>query len=257
MEVIWFGFLGSLAAGMMTAVGSAAVFLVRELSEKLEDMLLSFAAGIMLAASFFSLLLPAIGFGQQQFGSKNIAVLVIIAGFIGGAAALHFLHKHLPHEHFMRGYEGPDHQRLSRFWLFVIAITLHNFPEGMAVGTGFAGGDIGNGMTLAAGIGIQNIPEGFAVSVAMMAVGYTRMQGFLVGTLTGFAEPIGGLFGSVAVSLADPLMPVALAFAAGAMIFIISDEIVPETHRRGFETLATFSLIVGFALMMLLDTIFA
>jgi len=255
MDVIWFGFIGSLAAGMMTVVGSAGVYLVREMSEKLEDVLLSFAAGIMLAASFFSLLLPALEFGEDQFGNKTAAVLVAIAGFIAGAMLLNYLHKHLPHEHFLLGYEGPDKRKLSRFWLFVIAITLHNFPEGMAVGTGFAGGDTANGMTLATGIGIQNIPEGFAVAVAMIAVGYTRMQGFLVGSLTGLAEPLGGLFGSALVSLAGPLMPFSLAFAAGAMIFIISDEIIPETHRRGFETMATFSLIGGFALMMLLDTL--
>jgi len=253
MEVIWFGFLGSLAAGMFTAVGAVGVWFVREMSEKLEDILLSFAAGIMLAASIFSLLLPALEFGEVQFGSEIAAVLMVILGFVGGAYALDYMNRHLPHEHFLTGHEGPDSQKLGRFWLFVIAITLHNFPEGMAVGTGFAGGDVSNGVSLAAGIAIQNMPEGFAVAVAMIAVGYSRMRGFLVGSLTGLAEPVGGLFGSVAVSIAGPVMPVALAFSAGAMIFIISDEIIPETHRRGFERYATFSLIIGFALMMLLD----
>jgi ZIP family zinc transporter len=123
----------------------------------------------------------------------------------------------------------------------------------MAVGVGFAGGDIGNGMTLATGIGIQNIPEGLAVAVSLISVGYSRMQAFLVGSLTGLAEPVGGLFGSLAVSFANPLMPWSLAFAAGAMLFIISDEIIPETHRRGFENLATFSLLIGFVGMMYLD----
>lgn len=257
MDVIWFGFIGSLAAGMLTAVGAGGVFFVRELSARLEDMLLSFAAGIMLAASFFSLLLPAIEHGQEQFASRTIAVLVVIAGFLFGAIALSYLHRHLPHEHFFSGHAGPQSAVLSRIWLFVIAITLHNFPEGMAVGTGFAGGDLANGMTLATGIGIQNIPEGMAVSVSLIAAGYSRARSFWVGTLTGLAEPLGGLFGSAAVAVAGPMMPLALAFSAGAMIFIISDEIVPETHRRGFELLATFSLIVGFAVMMLLDTLFA
>ena len=137
--------------------------------------------------------------------------------------------------------------------LFVIAITLHNFPEGMAVGVGFAGGNVANGMTLATGIGIQNIPEGLAVAVSLITVGYSKPQAFLVGLLTGLAEPIGGLFGSLAVSFAGPLMPFSLAFAAGAMLFIISDEIIPETHRREFETLATFSLLIGFVCMMYLD----
>ncbi len=253
MDVIWSGFLGSLAAGMMTAVGAVGVFFFRSLSERLEDGLLSFAAGIMLAACFFSLLLPAINFGEIEFGSKIIAVWLVIAGFLSGGFCLYLMHRYLPHEHFHAGHEGPDVTAIRRIWLFVFAITLHNFPEGMAVGSGFAGGDLHNGMTLATGIGIQNIPEGLAVAIALIAVGYSRMQSFLVGALTGLAEPVGGLFGAVAVSLAGPVMPFALAFSAGAMLLIISDEIIPETHRRGFESLATFSLMIGFACMMFLD----
>jgi ZIP family zinc transporter len=177
----------------------------------------------------------------------------VITGLLCGAGALFLMHRCLPHEHFLAGHEGPDAKALSRIWLFVFAITLHNFPEGMAVGVGFAGGDIANGMTLATGIGIQNVPEGLAVAVSLVAVGYSRLRAFLVGFLSGLAEPVGGLFGAVAVSLAGPLMPWTLAFAAGAMLFVISDEIIPETHRRGFENLATFSLLIGFAFMMYLD----
>ena len=253
MNVMWMGFTGSLVAGLVTGVGALCVFFVRTLSARLEDGLLSFAAGIMLAASFFSLILPAISYGEIEFHSKTIAVLVVIAGIMCGAAILFLMHRYLPHEHFLAGHEGPDTNALRRIWLFVIAITLHNFPEGMAVGVGFAGGNVSNGMTLATGIGIQNIPEGLAVSVSLIAVGYTRMQAFLVGFLTGLAEPVGGLLGSMAVSFASPVMPWALAFAAGAMLFIISDEIIPETHRRGFENLATFSLLIGFVSMMYLD----
>ena len=248
------GFLASLAAGLLTGVGALGVFFIRKMSDRIEDGLLSFAAGIMLAASFFSLLLPAIEYGESQFQSKGLAVAVVIAGLLCGALVLFVLHRYLPHEHFFSGHEGPDAKALSRIWMFVIAITLHNFPEGMAVGVGFAGGDVGNGMALATGIGIQNIPEGLAVAVALMTVGYSRMRAFLVAFLTGLAEPVGGLFGSVAVSFAGPLMPWALAFSAGAMLFIISDEIIPETHRRGFENLATFSLLIGFACMMYLDS---
>jgi ZIP family zinc transporter len=247
------GLVASLLAGLMTGIGALGVFLFRELSPRLEDGLLSFAAGIMLAASFFSLLLPAIEYGEVEFHSRNLAVLIVIAGLLCGAGALFLMHRYLPHEHFLLGHEGPDSETLSRIWLFIIAITLHNFPEGMAVGVGFAGGDTANGVSLATGIGIQNIPEGLAVAVSLVAVGYTRAQGFAVGFLTGLAEPLGGLFGSVAVSIAGPLMPWTLAFAAGAMLFVISDEIIPETHSRGFENLATFSLLVGFGVMMYLD----
>lgn len=253
LNVVWLGFIGSLLAGLGTAVGAAGVFAITRLSPKLEDGLLSFSAGIMLAASFFSLLLPAIEYGEIEYKSNNIAVMVVIFGFLCGAVLLYLIHNHVPHEHFLAGREGPDSTALSRVWLFVIAITLHNFPEGMAVGVGFAGGDIKNGTALATGIGIQNILEGLAVSVSMIAAGYSRRDAFLVGALTGLVEPVGGLLGAVAVSIATPLMPWTLALSAGAMLFIISNEIIPETHRRGFENLATFSLFIGFACMMYLD----
>jgi ZIP family zinc transporter len=247
------GSLGSLLAGLLTGVGALGVFLVRSLSPRLEDGLLSFAAGIMLAASFFSLILPAMDYGEVHFGTRQLAVLVVMAGIMAGAGGLFLMHRYLPHEHFLSGHEGPDSKLLSRIWLFVIAITLHNFPEGMAVGVGFAGGDLKNGLSLATGIGLQNIPEGLAVSVSLVAAGYSRGRAFLVGLLTGLVEPVGGVFGSLAVSVAGPLMPVALAAAAGAMLFVISDEIIPETHRRGYQTLATFSLLAGFVGMMYLD----
>ena len=255
VNVVWYGFVGSLLAGFGTAIGAAGVCAIRELSQKLEDSLLSIAAGIMLAACFFSLLLPAIEYGEAFHGSRSTAVLVVIAGLLAGAILLHVIHRYVPHEHFVIGREGPDTEALSRIWLFVIAITLHNFPEGMAVGVGFAGGDIANGVSLATGIGIQNIPEGLAVSVSLIAVGYGRMVAFSAGALSGLAEPAGGLFGSIAVSTAAPLMPLSMGFAAGAMLYIISHEIIPETHRSGFANVATFSLLGGFAIMMYLDAV--
>jgi len=253
MNIVWMGFVGSLAAGLLTGVGALGVFFINKLSAKLEDGLLSFAAGIMLAASIFSLIIPAIEYGEAMFNSANMAIIITSAGLLSGAVALFLMNRYLPHEHFLSGCEGPDIKAISRIWLFVIAITLHNFPEGMAVGVGFAGGDISNGMSLATGIGIQNIPEGLAVSISLLSIGYSKVKSFFIGFLTGLAEPIGGLFGSLAVSYAGPLMPWSLAFAAGAMLFIISDEIIPETHRKGFESLATFSLIIGFICMMYLD----
>lgn len=252
-NVIWLGFVASLLAGLTTGVGALGIFLLRQISDRTEDVLLSSAAGVMLAATFFSLLLPAIGYGEILYASKPFAVAVVISGFLAGAAALHFIHLYVPHEHFLSGREGPDTATLSRIWLFVIAITLHNFPEGMAVGVGFAGGDIGNGVALATGIGVQNIAEGLAVAASLLAIRYSRTQAFLVACLTGLVEPIGGLIGSVAVAVAGPLMPWTLGFAAGAMLFIISDEIIPETHRGGYQNLATFSMLGGFSVMMFLD----
>ena len=254
-EIIWIGFLASLFAGLGTGVGALGVFPIRQLSERLEDGLLSFAAGIMLAASFFSLLLPGVEFATEQFNNGVIAAGVVCTGFVAGGGALYLVHRYAPHEHFLLGREGPDASTLSRIWLFVIAITLHNFPEGMAVGVGFAGGDIENGRSLAAGILLQNIPEGLAVATSLLVIGYGRLQAFGVAFLTGLVEPIGGLFGSSMVSLAEPLMPWTLGFAAGAMVFIISDEVIPETHRGNHKTLATFSLMLGVVVMLVLDVL--
>ena len=253
MTIVLYGFLASLLAGLATALGGLGIFFVRKLDPRLEDIMLSAAGGIMLAASFFSLLLPGIEYGTEQFGSRLAAVAFVIFGVAVGAVALWAIHCCAPHEHFIAGREGPDGGRFSRIWLFVIAITLHNFPEGMAVGVGFAGGDVGNGTVLAAAIGIQNVPEGLAVAAALTTVGYGRRDAFLISFLTGMVEPVGGLIGAALVWLVQPLMPWFLGFAAGAMLFIISHEIIPETHRRGFETHATFALLAGFVVMMFLD----
>jgi len=250
----WLGVLGSTVAGACTAIGAAAVFGIQQLSPKLEDIMLSAAAGIMLAASFFSLILPGLDMATEVTGSSTMASLVVIAGVLIGAIGLWMLHEHVPHEHFIGGHEGPDSHEIKRIWLFVIAITLHNLPEGMAVGVGFATGDVGNGMGLAIGIGLQNIPEGLAVSVSLLAIGYSRLSACGWGALTGLAEPLGGVIGAAAGGLATLALPSVLGAAAGAMLYIISDEIIPETHRRGFETPATFALMTGMVVMMFLDT---
>jgi len=256
-NIVWLGFMASLIAGLATGLGALGIFLVRRLSDRTEDVLLSVAAGIMLAASFFSLILPGIEHAERLVSGKGLAVAIVIAGLFLGATALFLIHRYVPHEHFFTGREGPDVHVLRRVWLFVIAITLHNFPEGMAVGVGFAGGDVSNGVALATGIGLQNIPEGLAVAASMLAIEYSRREAFFVAFLTGLVEPIGGLLGSFAVSVAAPMMPWTLGFAAGAMLFIISDEIIPETHRGGYQNLATFSLLGGFGLMMFLDATLA
>ncbi len=253
-NVIVLGFVASLCASAGTAVGSLGVLFISSLSRKLEDGLLSVAAGIMLAATFFSLLLPGLEYAGMQHG-EVLSVGIVSAGLLLGAVTLFSIHQHVPHEHFQRGREGGEATELSRIWLFVIAITLHNIPEGMAVGAGFAGGELSNGLPLTLGIGLQNIPEGLAVSVALLSIGYKKTQAALFATLTGFVEPIGGLLGAVAVSSAAALMPWALAFSAGAMLFIISHEIIPETHSANNKNLATFSLLGGFVIMMVLDAV--
>ena len=257
LEIFWHGTLGSLLAGLGTGVGALGLFLLRRPSARAEDALLSAAAGVMLAATFFSLLLPALARADALLPNRVAAVGMVAAGVLFGAFALSLVHRWVPHEHFLLGKEGPDTRRLERIWLFIIAITLHNFPEGMAVGVGFAGGDVGNGTSLAIGIGLQNIPEGFAVAISLLSIGYARATAFWVAMLTGLVEPVGGAIGAAAISFAESLMPAILGVAAGAMLFVISDEIIPETHRRGYETVATFSLLGGFIAMMFLDTLLA
>jgi zinc transporter, ZIP family len=253
IDVFTLGLTASFLAGLGTVVGGLWVLFMPTPSARMQDAMLSGAAGVMLAATFFSLLQPGIEFAELLVESKPLAVSIVIAGLLMGALALFFTHRYVPHEHFVIGREGPDSTTLKRIWLFVIAITLHNFPEGMAVGVGFAGADRPTAVSLAIGIGLQNMPEGLAVAVSLTSIGYAKSQAFWIAGLTGLAEPIGGGFGSAAVWLAAPLMPLTLGFAAGAMLFIISDEIIPETHRGGYEDTATFSLLGGFAVMMFLD----
>jgi ZIP family zinc transporter len=252
---ILLAFIASFLAGSATAIGALAVYFVRQLSPLLEDTLLSVAAGIMLAASIFSLILPGIDYATLQHGSKVVAVLVVTAGIGLGALLLWSLHHLVPHEHLHMGREGPEAQRLARIWLFIFAITLHNLPEGIAVGVGMMQQDVAAGAALALGIGLQNIPEGLAVSVALLTVGYRHRTAILAGVASGLVEPLGGLFGAVAVWLAAPLLPLFLGLAGGAMLFIISDEIIPETHRRDAHSHVTFALLGGFALMMFLDVV--
>lgn len=250
-------FMASFVAGMATGIGSLAVFFVRRLSQTTEDILLSTAAGIMLAASFFSLILPGIEYGTLQFDGEAQGVLVVIAGIALGALMLWSLHHFVPHEHLHLGREGPDSRRISRIWLFVFAISLHNLPEGMAVGVGMMQENMTAGTTLALGIALQNIPEGLAVAVALLSVGYRRSTAIGVSIASGLVEPLGGLLGGILVWIAQPFLPLFLGVAAGAMLFVISDEIIPETHRRDEYSHVTFALLAGFVLMMFLDVVFA
>jgi ZIP family zinc transporter len=253
LSPILLGALGSLLAGLATGAGALPILLVRQVSDRIQDVMLGFAAGVMLAASFFSLILPGLDVARGQGASNLGAVTVVIAGILLGAGCLWLIHRYTPHEHFILGHEGPHTDKVRRIWLFIIAITLHNFPEGLAVGVGFGGGDLGNGVALAIGIGLQNMPEGLAVAVALLTLRYGKAQALWIATLTGLVEPVGGLLGAGAVTLAQSLLPWGLAFAAGAMIFVISDEIIPETHRKGFETHGTAGLMVGLVVMMFLD----
>ena len=252
-SILMMGLIGSLLAGLCTSIGAIPALLFGRPGERIETLMLGFAAGVMLAASVFSLIIPGLDAASAVFESENAQALLAVVGILMGGAALWLIHRFSPHEHFITGPEGADPKDLARIWLFVIAITLHNLPEGMAVGVGFGGGDFENGRALAIGIGIQNIPEGLAVAAALLTQGYSRIHAFMVASLTGLVEPIGGLIGASVVSFSEYLLPWGLTFAAGAMLWVISDEIIPETHRKGVATFGTFGIMIGFVAMMFLD----
>lgn len=258
MELIATGTLAAFLAGQATTVGALPVFFVKSLSQKTQNAFLGFAAGIMLAASFFSLIIPGLeAAGEQHGGNKTIAAFIVSAAVLLGAGTLHILNRVAPHEHFISGpMSGAERSKLSRIWLFVIAISLHNFPEGLAVGVSFGGPDQAVGYTTAFGIGLQNMPEGLAVALSLAAVGYSRAFAFFIALLTGLIEPVGGFLGIGAVSLSSGLLPWGLGFAGGAMIWVVSSEIIPETHREHQEGVATFALMIGLTVMMSLDWIF-
>ena len=244
----------SLLAGLSTALGAMPIFLVRRISELVQDVILGFAAGVMLSACFFSLILPGLEAARGQGAGELGAVTVVGAGILLGAAALWLMHRYAPHEHFILGQEGPP-AKLARGWLFVIAITLHNLPEGLAVGVGFAE-DRANGTAIAVGIALQNMPEGLVVALALLTLGYSKASALAVATLTGLVEPVGAFVGASTVIAVAFLLPWGLAFAAGAMLFVVSNEIIPETHRRGLQTHATAGMMLGFVAMMFLDAVF-
>lgn len=240
------GIVATLGTGLATGVGALPVLLTTQVSDRLLDALLGFAAGIMLAATAFSLIIPAIELG---------GIWPVVLGILIGAAFLALLDHIIPHMHFISGPEGPT-SALRRVWLLIIAITLHNFPEGLAVGVGFGSGDLHVAVTLAVAIGLQNMPEGLAVALPLVREKWPRGKALGYAFASGLAEPIAGLLGVAAVTLMRPLLPWGLAFAAGAMLYVVSDEIIPETHRRGYEREGTFGIIIGFLVMMLLDNLF-
>ena len=250
---------GGMVAAFATGLGTLPVVFSQRMSERTQDTLFGFGAGVMLAACVFSLILPgmeAVRSHGMFGGSDGAAAGLIGAAILLGAAAMLGIDRMLPHEHFIKGREGVDDamaRKLQRTWLFVFAITLHNFPEGLAIGVGYASnGAAGN--ALATGIAIQDVPEGLVVAVALLAAGYRRRLAVILAILTGLIEPVGAVLGAAVVSSSISILPWGLGFAAGAMLFVISHEIIPESHRKGHETFATGGLMLGFVLMMVLDT---
>ena len=251
--------IGTIFTWALTALGAAGVFLAKDINRKVLDVMLGFAAGVMIAASYWSLLAPAIEMSESQ-GIPGWLPAVI--GFLAGGLSLYGIDKLLPHLHL--GLPDSEVEGVKTSWhrsvLLVLAITLHNFPEGLAVGVafgaaaaGFPQATVASAIALAIGIGIQNFPEGLAVSAPLRREGLGRWKSFLYGQASGLVEPIAGVLGALAVLVVRPLLPYALAFAAGAMIFVVGEELIPESHLGSNGDLATIGLLCGFSVMMFLD----
>jgi ZIP family zinc transporter len=251
--VVHYALLGGLAGFAATALGAMPALILRHVPQKIEDAMLGLAAGMMLAASAFSLLLPAIEAGERILGAKTYGAGLAVLGMTLGVLLMLGMDEFMPHEHESAGAFGPGHERTGRIWLFVFAIALHNLPEG--IGVGFSQGDMAVGVPLTVAIALQDMPEGLAVAIALRGAGFTAWRAVLAAAASGLLEPLGALLGVGLSSGFAPAYPIGLGLAGGAMIFVVSHEVIPETHRNGHQTWATIGLMAGFALMMVLDVV--
>ena len=243
--------LTALGVGGATVIGAIIGFAFKKLSHRFSDIVLAFAAGVMLAAAVLGLIIPSL-----EYGGK-LGLLITVVGIFVGALSLNLIDKLVPHLHKLAGADIEKHKDtgLSKVLLFVTAIAIHNLPEGIAAGVGFGSGNTTQALLIAGGIALQNIPEGMVIIAPMLASGVKPSKTFLIASMTGLVEIIGTLIGYLAVSIASVILPFALAFAGGTMLYVISDEMIPETHAHGSERGATYSLLVGFCLMLVSDVL--
>lgn len=242
----------ALGVGGATVFGSAIGFFFKKLSHKFSDIILSFAAGIMLAAAVLGLIIPSLEHGGK-FG-----LLITVSGIFAGALTLNLIDKLVPHLHKIVGADIEEHKgnaNISKVLLFVTAIAIHNLPEGIAAGVGFGSGNTTDALLIAGGIALQNIPEGMVIIAPMLAAGISPKRTFICALFTGLVEVLGTLIGYFAVSIASAVLPFALAFAGGTMLYVISDEMIPETHAHGSERGATYALLIGFCVMLVSDVL--
>ncbi|MBQ7794687.1 MAG: ZIP family metal transporter [Clostridia bacterium] len=243
--------LTAIGVGGATVIGAIVGFLFKKISHRFSDIVLSFAAGVMLAAAVLGLIMPSLEYGGKY------GVIITVAGIFAGAVCLNLIDKLVPHLHKLVGSDSEAHNNadLSKVLLFVTAIAIHNLPEGIAAGVGFGSGNTAQALMIAGGIALQNIPEGMVIIAPMLAAGVTPKKTFICAMLTGLVEVAGTLIGYFAVSIASAVLPFALAFAGGTMIYVISDEMIPETHAHGGERGATYALLVGFCIMLVTDVL--
>lgn len=244
--------LTALGVGGATVIGSIIGFIFKKISHKFSDIVLAFAAGVMLAAAVLGLIIPSVEYGGK-FG-----LLITVAGIFVGALCLNLIDKLVPHLHSLVGVESEAHPgsaSLSKVLLFVTAIAIHNLPEGIAAGVSFGSGNASEALVIAGGIALQNIPEGMVIIGPMLSAGVSPKRTFLCALATGLIEVIGTLLGYFAVTVASAVLPFALAFAGGTMLYVISDEMIPETHAHGSQRGATYALLVGFCVMLVSDVL--
>lgn len=243
--------LTAVGVGGATVIGSFIGFIFKKLSHKFSDIVLSFAAGVMLAAAVLGLILPSLDYGGKY------GILITVAGIFAGAVCLNLIDKLVPHLHKLVGTDTEQHNNsnLSKVLLFVTAIAIHNLPEGIAAGVGFGSSDTSQALIIAGGIALQNIPEGMVIIGPMLAAGVSPRKTFICAMFTGLVEVVGTLIGYFAVNIASAILPFALAFAGGTMLYVISDEMIPETHSHGNERGATYALLVGFCIMLVTDVL--
>ena len=243
--------LTALGVGGATIIGALIGFIFKNISHKFSDIVLSFAAGVMLAAAVLGLIIPSLEYGGKY------GILVTVAGIFAGAVCLNLIDKLVPHLHKIVGVEPESHHNanLSKVLLFVLAIAIHNLPEGIAAGVGFGSGDTTQALIIAGGIALQNIPEGMVIIAPMLAAGISPRKTFILAMITGLVEVVGTLIGYFAVSISTAILPFALAFAGGTMLYVISDEMIPETHAHGSERGATYALLIGFCVMLVTDVL--
>jgi zinc transporter, ZIP family len=246
----------SLIAGLSTGLGALPVLFKSNFSLKSQDTFMGFGSGIMLAATFFSLITPGLEVASQSYGSGTSGAVIICLAIFMGAGTVHFVHENMPHEHFLQAEQQENSKRLSKTFLIVAAITLHNFPEGLAVGVGFGSHDLSNAISIAVAISLQNIPEGLVVALALVSQNFSKARAIKISFMTGLVEPVGALIGFIAISFLGGLLPWSLGFAAGAMLFVVCHEMIPESHRQGFQSSATTGLLIGFSVMIILDQSF-
>ncbi len=239
----------ALGVGGSTVIGAVIGFIFKKISHTFSDIVLSFAAGVMLAAAVIGLIIPSLESGGRY------GIMITIAGIFAGALCLNLIDKLVPHLHKLVGADIEPHKNanLSKVLLFVTAIAIHNLPEGIAAGVGFGSGNTAGALIIAGGIALQNIPEGMVIIAPMLATGIKPGKTFFIAMITGIIEVLGTFIGYFAVSVASAILPFALAFAGGTMLYVISDEMIPETHAHGHEQGATYALLVGFSLMLVTD----